>query len=74
MHLGTFLRPVRLLDCGLRLCTQTILKTANALPIYMPCLCRKDPEDTAIVDGQHRVAALMIMSEAGAWDKVKFFH
>ncbi|KAG5179718.1 hypothetical protein JKP88DRAFT_261234 [Tribonema minus] len=28
-----------------------------------------DPTDSAIVDGQHRVAALMIMSEAGAWDK-----
>eukprot|EP00611_Tribonema_gayanum_P022208 TRINITY_DN4418_c0_g1_i1.p2 TRINITY_DN4418_c0_g1~~TRINITY_DN4418_c0_g1_i1.p2 ORF type:complete len:209 (+),score=89.01 TRINITY_DN4418_c0_g1_i1:673-1299(+) len=30
---------------------------------------RSDPTDSAIVDGQHRVAALMIMSEAGAWDK-----
>jgi hypothetical protein len=29
-----------------------------------------DASATGIVDGQHRVAALLIMSEAGAWDQV----
>jgi hypothetical protein len=29
-----------------------------------------DSAATGIVDGQHRVAALLIMSEAGAWDQV----